>query len=543
MADNDSRLSRRGFLGRAAAVGATLTLPPSLAGAAGAATAAGAASAAGAAAFSCTPAFRTSLSVSPFTEAVLKRVTLSDGVRTARTMPQVQQLYNAHGATEVYARIATSKSAPGGDSDSGWESGLTRARLARELGMPFNPEIMLCGTYGDGATYQDPPIFDSYPEIRLPGPWTTLTLEQMLPPLRQYGALIARQILNTGVRVGYWDLGNEVENGIAGVCVYPLFPTSQYKPPDHVDPLIKTQSTPGFVAEGEKVRIAFCQRHLWPYVAQLIAAARDGIRSIDRSAKFSTHISDFAQATPATQLAFWQVAKDHGYLPDLLGTSYYPTDGKTTTGPADKFQWFKDVATGLGQKFGRRVFIAEYGYPSATMPPPYPFNDDVPGYTQSEADQDAFTHDLVAWGVKSGRLAGLRPWAPDYCTNSGWQPMSWFDVDGTSTAPKPALHAMSDAVGLQRCAAPVPLTLTFRGETASGGLRVELRSSGATLRGLTLALYDSHRMRAHEALPAIGPHGRSVTLRVPGRRPAPGRYRLSVLHGRRTLLARSITLR
>jgi arabinogalactan endo-1,4-beta-galactosidase len=525
---DSSRVSRRAFLGRAAAGGAMLALP-------------GLAQARAAAV---SRPFRNSLSVSPFIEVVLKSMSLSDGSRTARTMAETQQLFNAHGATEVYARVATSKSAPIGDSDCGWASALVRARLARDLGMPLNPEIMLCGTYGDGATYQDPPIFDSYPQIRLPGPWTTLTLEQMLPPLRQYGALLAKQILNTGVRVNYWDLGNEVENGIAGVCVYPLFPTTAYSPPDNVDPLIKTQSVPGFVAEGESARIAFCQQHLWPYVARLIAAARDGIRSVDRNAKFSTHISDFAQSTSATQLAFWEVIKDNGYLPDLLGTSYYPTDGKTTTGPLDKFQWFKDTATALGQKYGRQIFIAEYGYPSATMPPPYPFNDQVPGYTQDEAGQHAFTRDLVAWGVTSDRLAGLRPWAADYCSNSGWQPMSWFDVngDGKSTTPKPVLHAMSDVVGLQRRPAPSPLTITFRGATSTGALRFQLRSTRGTLRGLTLQLTRNGRVLAHEPLAAIGTHTRAVTLHVKHRL-RPGTYRLSVLRGHTTLTSRTIRLR
>lgn len=179
---DSTRLSRRAFLGRAAAGGAMLALPASVQ--------------ARTTAVPC-PAFRASLSVSPFIEVVLKTLSLSDGLRTAHTIEEAQRLFNAHGATEVYARIATSKSAPGGDADSGWASGLARARLARDLGMPLNPEIMLCGTYGDAATYQDPPIFDSYPQIRLPGPWTTLTLEQMIPPLRQYGALVAKQILNT----------------------------------------------------------------------------------------------------------------------------------------------------------------------------------------------------------------------------------------------------------------------------------------------------------------------------------------------------------
>jgi hypothetical protein len=56
-----------------------------------------------------------------------------------------------------------------------------------------------------------------------------LTLAQMESALRQYGALAARPLLATGVRVNYWDLGNEVDWGVAGIVVQGLDPTG-YSP-------------------------------------------------------------------------------------------------------------------------------------------------------------------------------------------------------------------------------------------------------------------------------------------------------------------------
>ena len=162
-------------------------------------------------------------------------------------------------------------------------------------------------------------------------------------------------------------------------------------------------------------------------------------------ARFSTHISHFGHRTPNVQVAFWQAVKAVGYLPDQLGTSYYPTAGKTTFGAPDMFEFFKQTATALGERFDRQLFIAEYGYPSSLMQPPYPFNDPVPGYPQTEAGQHDFTRDLVAWGTASGHLAGIRPWAPDFCT-SEWQPMSWFTPAANTTSAKPALHAITDAL-------------------------------------------------------------------------------------------------
>jgi arabinogalactan endo-1,4-beta-galactosidase len=206
-------------------------------------------------------------------------------------------------------------------------------------------------------------------------------------------------------------------------------------------------STAELIAMPEGDRIAWCQQHLWPYVGKLLAAAADGVRSVaGRGARFSTHVSDFGQRSPAVQLAFWQTAKSVGYEPDLFGTSYYPTDGRTDLGAADRVAWLRGIAQGLHATYGRKLFISEYGYPSSLMQPPYIFNDTVRGYPQTEQGQYAFLHDLVTWGVQSGLLAGIRPWAPDYCTNSGWAPMALFNLNGSEVVAKPALHAIQDAL-------------------------------------------------------------------------------------------------
>jgi hypothetical protein len=387
------------------------------------------------------PGWRTSLSViSPFSEEVLARYVVSDGTLKAHTIEQEQRLYEHHGATEVYMRIATKKT-------SATQNGVARASFARSMGLPYNPELGLFGTYGDAATYQDPPDFSDYPGIRLPGPWLSLDIDQMVVAMRQYGALAAREILATGVKVEYWDLGNEVENGISGVCVYPFFPIDNYRAPEKVDPAIGTMSTVELIAMPESDRIAWCQKHLWPYVGKLLAAAADGIRSVaGRGARFSTHVSDFGQRSPAVQLAFWQTAKSVGYLPDLFGTSYYPTDGRTDLGATDRVAWLRGIAQGLYATYGRKLFISEYGYPSSLMEPPYVFNDAVAGYPQTETGQYNFLHDLVSWGVESGLLGGIRPWAPDYCNNSGWAPMALFSLNGSEAVAKPGLRAIQDAL-------------------------------------------------------------------------------------------------
>ena len=482
------------------------------------------------------PGWRTSLSViSPFSEEDLAALAYTDGVVTARTLSQLQHLYERHGATEVYMRIATKKVA-------GKPNGVTRASFARMMGLPYNPELGLFGTYGDAATYQDPPDFSDYSSIRLPGPWLSLTIEEMLPAMRAYGALAAREILATGVRVEYWDLGNEVENGISGVCVYPFFPISNYTPPDNVDPAIGTMSTAELIAMPESERISWCEMHLWPYVGKLLAAAADGIRSVVPHAKFSTHVSDFGQRSPAVQLAFWDCAAAQGYIPDLFGTSYYPTDGRTDLGATDRVAWLRGIAAGLHAKYKRQMFISEYGYPSDVMQPPYIFNDTVTGYPQTPQGQYDFTRDLAEWGLTTGLLAGIRPWAPDFCTNSGWAPMSWFTSSGAVAYPKPALHAIQDAIAAKAAHCP-----TLRGKKTSllvrshgwrpelHGVLITLQTRTGVLGPLIVELRRGTQVLAHARLPHLGTRPRNLLLRPHDARLAAGRYELTVLDGHRLL--------
>jgi hypothetical protein len=382
--------------------------------------------------------FRISLSVSPFTEAVLELLSLTDGRRTARTVRDVQRLLNRHGATEVFARVATLKNARSGDAEYGFVNAIERARLARELGLPLNPELGLWAVYGDVRS-QPPPDFSDYPSIRLPGPWISLTLPQMERALRQYGALVARQILSTGVRVNYWDLGNEVDYGVAGVAVRSFDPTG-YRPPDAVDPAIGQMTVLQLLLMPEADRIAWLRQHLWPYVGRLLAAVAQGVRSVDRTARFSTHITSIAVQDAAFPIAFWEAMHQAGYRPDQLGTSLYPTNGDA----GDRRAVFLGIAGALQRRFGKRLFIAEFSYPSGLMGPPLAWNTTQAGYPQTPDGQFRYLRDLVIGAIETGAVSGIRPWGPDYClASAGWAPMSLFREDGIA---KPALGAIEDGL-------------------------------------------------------------------------------------------------
>jgi len=419
-------LSRRAFLGGAAALGAAAALPAQ---SAVAMTADDRRHRGG---------FRVSLSVSPFIEAVLESLALTDGGRTAGTVRDVQRLFNRHGATEVFVRVATRKNAKVVDAEHGFARALERARLARDLGLPLNPELGLWAVYGDIGD-QPAPDFSDYPSIRLPGPWSSLTIAQMQRALRQYGALVARQILATGVQVNYWDLGNEVEWGVAGVAVR-SFRTTDYSPPDAVDPAIGQMTAVQLLGMSEADRIAWLQEHLWPYVGRLLAAVAEGVRTVDPAARFSTHLANIAVQDATYPVAFWEAMHQAGYWPDQFGTSLYPTNGD----PGDRRAVFLDIAGALRQRFGKRTFFAEFGYPSDVMGSPFPWNNTQAGYPQIPDGQFRYLRDLVVQSVQTGAVAGIRPWGPDYCLASGgWAPMSLFTEEGVA---KPALDAILDGL-------------------------------------------------------------------------------------------------
>jgi arabinogalactan endo-1,4-beta-galactosidase len=377
--------------------------------------------------------FRASVSISPFTESVLSRgVTFTDGAFTASTPEELQRLFVRYGATEVYARIATAPRATQGDADHSLARGLDRARLAAKLGLPFNPELGLFDIYGD-VRCQPPPDASVAPN------WTSLRLDQMAAALRSYTAKTAREILATGAKVNIWDLGNEVDFGVAGVAVRPLPGgcATAYTPPDAIDPAIGKTSVDALMLQSEPKRIAWLTTHIWPYEAQLLAAVKDGIRSVDPKARFSTHLSGLSATRPAQAVAFFQAMRAGGYSPDELGLSYYPSSANQ---PLSVFQ---QTVTDLYAKLGRPVFIAEYAYPSRPIDtgPFKGWSHGLSGYPLTPDGQAALLRALIDWGRAHG-ISGIRPWAPDLAA-PGWAPMSFFTNRAGKAAANPALTQLS----------------------------------------------------------------------------------------------------
>ena len=234
--------------------------------------------------------FRVSLTVGPTPEFLFKRmgITFTDESIQAKDIEGLQRIFKKYGSTEVWARIATPlkpKESMKNQVDRSLTAGLTRAKIAAKLGLNFNPELGLFGYYGD-VSCQMPPDFSDFPEIRLSKPWEELTIDQMADVIEQYTEIVAKKILATGVNVNIWDLGNEINFGVAGVSVKPMPGSSclqtdphYYKVYEKLAPELAKMSVLDLVrmlATNESEAIAWLEEHVWPYSAKNIGGSGKG---------------------------------------------------------------------------------------------------------------------------------------------------------------------------------------------------------------------------------------------------------------------------
>ena len=388
--------------------------------------------------------FRNSLSVGIDTERLLRQgVVYGDGRRTAATLEELQRLYVAHGSSEVYARIGTRKA-----SGNSLEQGLTRARLANALGLPLSPEVGLWESYGGMPNFAD------WPEIHFDKPWEQMTIAEMTPIVRDFGALVARSVLATGVAVNSWNLSGD-EHGIGGIMLPfagPFLRPSTYKAPDGVNPAIGKIDPKAFEALPLQERIDWYSRHLWPNTGRVLAALAQGIQSVQPSARFSTHIGSSPSPAYLPQLitAFFRANDSAGYRVDDLGICFFPSNYES---PADRVATFKASVEQACSALGRPMYIAEFAYPVGAVQlgsaesERADWGHATAGYSVSAQGQADLTRDLAFWGARSGLLSGIRQFAPDGVIGP-WAPLSLFDLKDHKAAARPALSAVADGLRL-----------------------------------------------------------------------------------------------
>ena len=374
--------------------------------------------------------FRVALSLSPFSLNQFQQgYTFTVGHSTATTPQELQNIYRELGSTEMYVRIATKRHVTAENTVDGvedenanvhtFDQGIELCRIAAELGIPINPEIMCAYTYMDMMVSQGP-RFEEYPEIyalQNGKRWEELTLDEICVVLEAYGAFVAEAILSTGCTVNNWNLGNEANFCFAGIGI---------GAETAVDPkLAKAGTLKRYLAPVFSTW--WLKKHVWQHDAKAYAAVKNGILSAyaklgisDSTVRFSTHIATVV-FPPKCSVKFFNYMKDNGYEMDVAGISYYPSAPAMS---ANKKKLLKKTVTKINKKCGLTVFIGEFSYPSGKMEGPFAgWNKKVRGYKHTQQGQADIYADVMAWGKDNG-LEGIRYWAPDY---EGWYSMSMFE--------------------------------------------------------------------------------------------------------------------
>lgn len=380
----------------------------------------------------CDQDFRMALSVSPFSAtAFAEGYTYEIGDMNIESLKELQEAYIDRGATEMYTRIATKRYPTNNDMVDGeldtnanvhtLEQGLALCKLAAELDIPINPEIMCAYTYMD-MEKQQAPRFEEYPEIyalQHGKAWEELTLDEINTVLKAYGKFVATEILSTGCTVNCWNLGNEANFGFAGVSVglETAVNSALQGVPDWMRYILPTFGT------------NWLKENVWKYNAMEMVAVQEGILEAyedlginSNRVQFSTHIATVV-SNPDNAVAYFNTMKEYGYDIDVAGISYYPSAPSTYM---DSTILFKKTVDAIVEKCNLPVFIAEFSYPSGEMTGPFSgWSKQVLDYEMNEEGQLAIYQDTLAWGREHG-VIGMRYWAPDF---EGWSSMAMFEFE------------------------------------------------------------------------------------------------------------------
>lgn len=382
--------------------------------------------------------FRMALSLSPFSaDTFLSPYTYCANGMIARNREELQKLYMAYGATEMFARIATRRGVihpkdGHGDRFSSLEEGLELCKIAAKLNIPMNPEIMCAYTYMD-MDRQQAPNFVEYPEIvalQKGKGWEKLSLDEMKVVLQAYGTFVATEILKTGCYVENWNLGNEANFGFAGVSIG--LKTAVNPKLERVK--VWQRNVLPFIGTG------WLKKNLWKYNALLMKALSEGIicgyknLGMDYSkVKFSTHIATVV-SNEKNAVQYFQTLQQYGFKLAVAGISFYPSAPCAYKNTMDMY---KKIVSAIRTTCKVPVFIAEFAFPSGEVKGPYAgWNRPVQGYEFNQKGQASIYHDTIAWGKENG-VIGIRYWAPDF---KEWGTMSMFEYSANQAVAKEVLY-------------------------------------------------------------------------------------------------------
>ncbi|NDJ78115.1 MAG: hypothetical protein GYB65_17845 [Chloroflexi bacterium] len=299
-------------------------------------------------------------------------------------------LLAANGVNALRLRVWVGES-----GESKMDQVLPFAERAVAAGMQVYPVLFLADDWTD-VNKQDAPAI-----------WADLALEQRAVAIRAYTEDTVTRLLATGITVPYYEIGNEIDYGIAGVF-----------------------------AEPEQRDLATLRADIWPQTALLVQAAVEGIRAADPDARIMLHIAQ--SYDPVFSVTYFHTMRELGVDYDIAGLSYYPT----SLGPLSYPQFCATVDR-LDRELGLPIVLAEYAYP-AEPPTGGAFGawyNDLPGYPLSPPGQAQFVADFLADLRAHPAVIGAYYFSPTlHWIGELWGPFALFDPAGRA---RPAVGAFA----------------------------------------------------------------------------------------------------
>jgi arabinogalactan endo-1,4-beta-galactosidase len=235
-----------------------------------------------------------------------------------------------------------------------------------------------------------------------PSVWSDLNIHDRADAVREYAASVAQHFQNEGIRLAFYEIGNEIDYGISGV----------FADTDHPrDPQTLLET-------------------VWPDEAILLNAAMEGIQQVDTEARFMLHIA--SAWSPHFSLAFFESMQNLAVPYDYIGLSYYPS----AFGQPSAVQFCRTLDR-LSEEIGKPIIIAETAYP-AEPPTGGLFGDwrrAVPGYPLTEKGQALWLADLLSGLQERGDVMGVYVFSPSFWFSGElWGPFALFDGEGNARA-------------------------------------------------------------------------------------------------------------
>jgi arabinogalactan endo-1,4-beta-galactosidase len=241
-----------------------------------------------------------------------------------------------------------------------------------------------------------------------PAEWADLTLEERAEAIRKYSNETVQHFIHQGIKMDFYEIGNEIDYGIAGVFADTRHPR---------DPHSLRQS-------------------IWVNEAFLIKAAIEGVRTADPEAKILLHIA--TSWSPDFASAFFQAMIDLGVDYDYIGLSYYPS----AFGSLTSIQLCVTLDR-LSAELGKPIIIAETAYP-AEPPTGGLFHDwrrSVYGYPLTPEGQAWWLMDFLEAMRGRGDVLGVYIFSPGFWFSGElWEPFALFDSEGRA---RPAVSSLN----------------------------------------------------------------------------------------------------